>query len=351
MGNFQFTFFRNGYFAVDYFFLLSGLLMAKHTYSLLNKTDQHTSVSTGEETVIYIWNRIKQLYPYYLPASLIMLGGYILLHRNPVLILGRIPSLFPVMQMTGAFQPEGLIGVAWYLSSMLIAMAIIYPVCKRYYRTYTTLIAPVLGILIAGALIHETGHLANATQWILFSYKGNFRAFAEIGLGTTCYEVSRRIAGYTFNRIQKAAFSVLGTVCYFSAILYFVSPLDKELHGVMLCVHCIALIISFSGIGLLSEKQIFQKRWIMYLGELSLPLYLFQDVARAVVPVMMKKSSGELKAAGILTVTFILSITANVAVVFLKKVLTKRRVLKSRCHKDEKSSSYRGDIDDRCGPD
>ena len=78
---------------------------------------------------------------------------------------------------------------------MLIAMAVLYPICRKFYFSFTSLFGLLLGILMTGALIQLNGNLAGTGQdWWAITFACNFRALGEIALGTVCYEASRRLS-------------------------------------------------------------------------------------------------------------------------------------------------------------
>ena len=79
--------------------------------------------------------------------------------------------------------------VMWYLSSMLISMAILYPLIRKYPDNMTKIILPVAVILMLGYLYQNYGTLRSPTQWIGFTYKGNIRAISEISMGVIGYEI------------------------------------------------------------------------------------------------------------------------------------------------------------------
>ncbi len=308
IGNFQVMFFRNGYIGVEFFFIVSGFLMARSIYKVRERDQKQAEYdrSVGEETVVYIWRKMKQLMPYYIPACVIMLILQIIKGAGFIKIAEKLPSLL-FLQRTGAF-PESFISVSWYISSMLIAMAVIYPICKNWYRTYTSLIAPLLGTLIIGFIIQSTGQLGGSGEWMLLTYKPNLRALAEIGIGTTCFEISRRLKEKTFRKWQQIALSITTVMCYLLSLMFAVSNVDRRLSAECFYLLCIAVTISFSGIGWVAQKELFQKRLFMYLGGISLPLYLLQNVFRQGVPLVMPGMSAKYQCAA----TFIGTLTGAV---------------------------------------
>ena len=63
LGNLTFRFFVHGAIGVEFFFLLSGLLMARHVDNLRKKK---TKESLGEETSKYVFKKYMSVFPYHI---------------------------------------------------------------------------------------------------------------------------------------------------------------------------------------------------------------------------------------------------------------------------------------------
>lgn len=269
---------RNGNACVEFFFLLSGLFMAKSIYDSLQKKD--SQIPLGEETVLFIWNKAKRILAYYLPITLLAFLVRIILKQKFTFweLINYLPS-FIFLQRTG-ISAKNFIGVAWYLSSMLIAMAIIYPICKKHYNMFTMVYGPLLGILLIGFLIKETGSLGKVTKWMGFTYKSNLRALAGVSLGTACYEIGRRLQQIEFKTSARVKFTLLGFIAYIIPFLYFYSNISGKSAGIIVLFQCVAIAITYGEAGILCHKGVFQKKLFYYLGRISLPMYLFQNIFR-----------------------------------------------------------------------
>lgn len=288
IGETQITLFRNGSIGVEFFFLVSGFLMAKSVYRRMTEEQGgRLAEPVGVETVRFLWGKVKALWPYYLPACLL---GFLMLQFTDKSAQGAwfvqyLPSLF-FLQETG-ISDFSFTGVpSWYISSMLIAMAVLYPFCRKFYHTFTTLFAPVFGILVAGALILLNGNLAGTGQdWWGITYACNFRALGEIALGTTCFEVSRRISQVEFSTGKRLLFSLAEVAGYALALFYACCYTDRKFSGQILFVLCIAVTISFSEVGYFSNRRPIRSALFVYLGALSLPMYLMQIFFLRLVPI------------------------------------------------------------------
>ena len=124
------TGFSNGYIGVEFFFIVTGYLMAMHANNLNQKRESITGV--GNETWIFIINKIKQFYKYYICVILIQIFVIdLLIHRISfgailTMVLKGIPN-YLLVYMGLNFGSEGFsITGMWYLSSMIIALFLLY---------------------------------------------------------------------------------------------------------------------------------------------------------------------------------------------------------------------------------
>lgn len=281
-GSYEVTFFRSGFVGVEFFFLVSGYLMAS---SVFRRNQSGLREETlGEETARFIWRKIKTIWPYYLPLCLIMVGAFRIVKGEEytfLFFLNQLPSLL-FLQETGLCEGS-FIGASWYISAMLIAMCLLYPLCRKHYSVFT-MVGAVCGLLITGALVSQTGNLGGGPEHILFVKKSVIRALAELTMGAGCFEICRRLKEIRFSVPMQLVFTVTAAVCYGLVLCFECSNLDRRYTGLVLLFICVAVIICFSEIGFLMTHGVFQHRLFWFLGSISLPLYLSQNVYRFLIP-------------------------------------------------------------------
>ena len=241
------TFFKHGNIGVEFFFLVTGWLMAKTIYTKyiqpresgvntggaipVESADARKSADTGkrpagkagrgrlmEGTVQFVRHKANAIFPYYLLACALTVVIQFLTERTLSLdyFLRRLPSLF-FLQRMGFGKP--FIGCTWYLSSMLLALFVVYPLCRRFYHVFTLAAAPLLCAVLLGAIIICTGSLGNIEDWFFITYKTNIRAFAEISLGATAFEISRRMQGHVHSRAGRILLSFIALACLFLSLV------------------------------------------------------------------------------------------------------------------------------------
>lgn len=183
--------FRHGNLGVEFFFIVSGFLMAR---TLSRQREQealaiaeaessgkaYVPSPLGDETLRFLWRKVKSFLPYHILFQLLMLAARVA-HQSITFseLLNQVSGFF-LLQRTGLFG-SSLLTVEWYLSSMLLAMAILYPIARRWYSSYTHLFGPLCALLLLGWLYQETGKLADYNDWSGLTY------FAICGRWRSCH--------------------------------------------------------------------------------------------------------------------------------------------------------------------
>ncbi|MCD8161256.1 MAG: acyltransferase family protein [Clostridiales bacterium] len=287
----HFSLMNRAYCGVEFFFLVSGYLMARSIY---RKREAETLAAGQEggaaltsrpramadEVLQFLWHKVRGILPYHFAFSAIVAVEICVFWPEDALerILTRIPGLF-YLQMFG-FTIDSFVQVEWYVSSMLIAMAILYPICKRYYTAFTHLFGPVAAFCLLGYMYVVQGKLSGPELITGVTFQGNWRALAELSLGMSSFEVCRWMQGRTFTRRQRGLLSLAEGAGYGGALLYACSTLSAELELTALLFLWVAVTISFSQQGLLGESRLFQNPVCLWLGAVSLPVYLCQNPVR-----------------------------------------------------------------------
>lgn len=292
VGGVPVTFFKHGNMGVEFFFLVTGYLMAASIYKK-NQTGQTVpGIRTGlpQETLLFSTHKAKAILPYYLTACALTPVVRYMTGRNLSLsyFIKRLPSLF-FLQRIGLGKP--FIGCTWFLSSLFLALVVTYPLCRKYYRAFTLVIAPILCVVLLGAIILLTGSLGDIDDWFFFTYKTNIRAFAEISLGTTAFELSRRIRGHVRSVSARALLTLTALICLALSLAYICSAADAKYGLPVLFLLFIVVVIAFSGEGLLCRADLFRSPVFAWLGAISLPMYVTQTLLRMSVPFWFGKAS------------------------------------------------------------
>lgn len=280
--------FSNGKLGVEFFFLISGFYMAKKIDS--NYVGKETD-NLGRESMENVLKKIKSILPYHLlfftGALIVSVINIESFEQKIVFIINSLPN-FLLLNSTGLIvQGGGVLAPEWFLSSMFISMLVLYPICKRFWTTYPYTVAPIIGFLGVGYLLHKFGFLpGNVQSWGNLMLGCNVRAFCELSLGVWIYVLIKKINDIEINKIILVFLRICEVICLFVAILLMCTNLKQASGGVLILL-ILALLISLSKNGLWNDSIVFQNKFILFLGKISLPIYLCQNFVRMITRTYM----------------------------------------------------------------
>ena len=269
LNNFKYIF-SAGSIVVDFFFIISGYLMAKKALN----AGEIKKENLGSETFKYIWKKIKSFFPYVLIAYFCALAIRISRMGNNINISGILNTIFDLLFFySSGIKYNSVIPVAWYISAMLICMVVYYPLLLKYKKNFVYIVCPVIVFFISGYISHNLTNISKADIWVGFVYKGMLRAIFELPLGCIIFLFSEKIKKTNFTNICRIMLTFIEIVG-FSSIFFIVNT--KNAHTrydfVMILYLSICIAIAFSektfDYNILSNKAVY------YLEALSLPIYL-----------------------------------------------------------------------------
>ncbi len=258
--------FLGGSLAVEFYFLVSGYLMMAGIQKMKERP-----VSLGAETGAFLLKKYKSFCPeiiisYIFAFAVTYIGGktgffkLLATSFSDVLLLG----------MTG-LRIKPVNGAIWYLSSMLLAMAILYPLVRKFGKTAVNVIIPVLSLVLLGWFCGNGDSPRNPTGWIGWTYRGNLRALAELGIGIFLYGVVERVKKVDFTVFGRILLTLAEYACYGLFILYMYREKASRMDYFFILLLALGLIISFSQKGI--DTVVFDGRF-SWLGRFSFSVYL-----------------------------------------------------------------------------
>lgn len=244
--------FPGGRIAVEGFFMISGFLMMRSIAK-----DKRVTEPLGRSTVRFLAHKWLNLLPFLLPAAILAFVSVSVFYRFGLkrTLLNLPLFLFEIVPLySEGFRGVYYIGISWYLSSMFFALAVLYPLCKKFGSDFTLIAFLPVGVGIYGLISYKFGHLAvGQADWLEEwpTNMGILRGLAGCLLGCVIYEVSDSLRKRAFSPGGKRAIAVIEIVCY---ALYFclIQWQPKSSYDfVLVFVTFVFLIIGLSGHSLL----------------------------------------------------------------------------------------------------
>ncbi|KAI4449807.1 hypothetical protein C823_004340 [Eubacterium plexicaudatum ASF492] len=257
--------------AVEFFFLVSGYLMAASISRY-----QEADIRVGRDSRNFMLHKIKGLCPEIFIAWAI---GFVVQHiaKKNVSLSSLVKDLMTGVWDMFFLRESGLEGfkanpAAWYISAMLLAMLVLVPLFLKDREVFLNVWAPVLAIASLGYLSKNVGDLRGPTDWLGFCYKGFLRAVGELCMGVICWGICCEIKKLPLSGLGKRLLTALELGCYAGVILWSYKHKGSQMDFVMLLLFAVGVVVTFSGHSLLSS--FFNKPLVYFLGKISFPVYL-----------------------------------------------------------------------------
>lgn len=259
---------KGGFLAVDFFFILSGVLLTKSLVYSENKDNNNI--------FNYQLRQIKGFYPElilaYAWSCLFALCVYGLnLTTTISLSINTIYDLL-LLRMTGLFPTSlGCLTTSWFLSSLILSGSLAYFIISKIKNPFLLLFC---ACILLSYIIHKTGRLSTF-DWITFTYSGNLRAVGELLIGSAVYHTAAHLKGnstsFTVNLLRKIIklLSLVGICLLF--IFY-----SKNAEPYVLVFTALYLTMVFSDAPRQQSHHLFTKT-CRILGRLSVSLFLTHD--------------------------------------------------------------------------
>ena len=243
-----------GRIAVEGFFMITGYLMMKTI-----QKQQTSDCLIGKDTVSFLWRKLSLLLPYLIPSAIIAFLTYALYTRMSfVTILKTVPMLFfeifPLK--TEGFIGAYYIGISWYLSSMLLALMILYPLCRLKGSAFILGAGIPIVLVIYGYCSYKFGHIGIADEWFdYFSVRmGTLRGIAGCLSGCILFEASTAVAKIELSQKGNICFIILEIIGY----VFFMFILQKyprsKYDYLLVFVLFFLLLVGLSGITSIGKK-------------------------------------------------------------------------------------------------
>ncbi len=263
--------FYNGANMVEFFFLVSGFLMAA---SVMKQNTE--GIPVWKSTWQFLFHKIKSMCPEYYVAWAVSFvikntaGGILplrLICKHGIL---SIWELF-FLRMAG-FNDYNANGATWYISAMLYVMLLFLPLFFWKKEFFLHIVAPIGALGILGSLYALTRVLRGNTDWMGFCFKGLLRAAGVLCAGCICYLACQKLKELKFTSFAKILLSFAEIGGYLFALYWTFGHGTSRMEFIILVLFAVSVTISFSHQGMLAP--LFDNRAVYWMGKFSFPLFL-----------------------------------------------------------------------------
>ena len=233
------------YIGVEFFFVVSGWLLAK-------------DVDTKDRSpYMYTWHRLKRLYPEYI-AAFIPAAACFIYSRNynikeAINWIGT-KGLREILMIHywSWFDNSLMANVAtWYISVMLLAGLLLYCCLKQFPKLTKELLIPIVAVSFITYSYRMVGNMSGDDVCGMFYHVRFFRGLSEMGIGCLIYEYSLHYSEY----LKSTCIKLLGILSMIFTIVasYFYKG---EYDYLYLLLISIGVLVSFNT-PLLFGKKVF----------------------------------------------------------------------------------------------
>lgn len=268
-----------GYIGVDFFFIISGVYLAMSANRIVSSASGEIAKApnVGQDTLRYMIRRLGRIYPEYIIALLIIVIARVAL--KPQSLSGIPQSLlrasgeWTMLQQLG-YNDHNIVGATWYLSALLIASLLLYPLARKYGDGFLYILAPLIFLALFGYTWQNLKTLQTPrTLMGGFVCEGLVRGIMEMALGGWVYGLARRAEGLRLKAIPRAALTLVELAIYVGILVFFLTGTHKDRsnwNAILLLA--LAQLITQSKLSFTDEYV--RGKAFSFLGALSFDIYL-----------------------------------------------------------------------------
>lgn len=328
-GIFGAGYFNRGYFAVDFYFIVTGFLFIKSVKKISEKKSKE---NIGKQDLKFVWSRLKPLLPSLIVITIL---GYILVYYKNILdyhILFSDSTISEIFFLGFIGNGMGINLGCWYISVMLMLFFLLFPLVYKYKKTYVYYIAPTIILFTFGLVRYQHINITDPLVSNFIFIDGFYKGLIFINIGVLAYAFSNYLKKKEFTKKQKVVITILETLIY----LFLLANMHYGIAGSYLIA-----ILFFFNIAITFSNQsytakIFKSQKFQKLGKFGFLLYLANVPVRTFVQnnIQMSYHHTLIVYWGITIVVSI--ITYIIAEIIWPKIKTNRKLKREIKQKKEK---------------
>lgn len=266
--NLKNPFFKGGYIAVEFFFIVSGYFFARRTLN-----EEYNEDQIGKDTIKFISKKISLFASYLLVAYLIIL--FLCIKYRDFTTDKYINSILDLILLNNfGIGKIRLLGQLWYLSVLIAVLFILYPLLKKHKENFIYIASPIITIFCLGIIGHYYNNLdISHKYWFYIINPSLLRGFAEINIGMIIYLINSKMISINLTNLSKTILTIIGEGLLITVLLVttFISK-SSRYDFIMLLMISIAVLIICSTKTL--EYKLLSNRFIYYLDKISMIIYI-----------------------------------------------------------------------------
>jgi len=251
--------FWRAYLAVEFFFIVSGLLLAKKWYE-----------KSKESPFLWVKRKVIRIYPIFLYSiSLLVLVGLLRTKNSYYFICSNLDLLYELLFLNSSgITTYAINDPDWYVSSMLLA-GFFYMAIFLINKKLLILVVP--AIIISGiSFIVNQFHTLNIHSKLVFTIldTGLIRALVDMGIGICTYYIISNMKTRN-NRLYNSISEII--LCCFS-YLFLINSYQSQYDILIIPIFVLLVAASFKQQGIISI--ILESRLFQFFTKFSTSLYL-----------------------------------------------------------------------------
>ena len=240
--------FAGGSLAVEFFFIVSGWLCARAAASERAKCGGVIE-DLGRRTRNFLLRKIRGVFPEVLVSFVI--GFFYVAWAEGMsrkeMLYALAADFWELMltRMSGLYT-GGFNGVVWYISAMLLCMAVLYPLLLKHADLMENVVCILIPLFLFGYLCRTAGFPRDPAVWLGFVYKGLVRAMADICLGIVSYKLTCYLTRKKVTSAGKALCLLAAAALYAVCIWYMYTEKPSEADYLFIFLLFIAVTLTFT---------------------------------------------------------------------------------------------------------
>lgn len=276
IGNHSLELATSGFYAVIFFFIVSGALFSITSNKKYDSWKNNISASSiANDSRAFVVRKYVKFIKWYLVAFVLYILNDIVfsgsIKRVAENLFYSVPSVL-LLGHTGfdnkTIYPAGYyVGASWYISALMLMFIVFFPIMRTSYDMMTKVIAPALFVicLYINVSVLNTRVVDSRLYPVIPFLLG-------IIIGSVVSEVD--FSKIAENTILKTILCVVELSCYGSVVLYMCIRYKKEMpmsEYPMMFILALGIIITLSKV---NYSAFFDKKIFAKLGQLSMILYM-----------------------------------------------------------------------------